>query len=135
MDTGVKLTFKKNERLCSTRLIKEIFEKGSVLNSSLFRIIWIKGTGLPSPAQVAISIPKKAFKHAVTRNLIKRRIREAYRVQKNVLYDFLISRNIQIAFIIVYRQNHVPGFGTVKNAISELIVRLNNRLANEGPQC
>ena len=38
------------------------------------------------PVQILISVPKKRFKHAVDRNRVKRQVREAYRLHKQVLY-------------------------------------------------
>ena len=41
------------------------------------------------PVQILISVPKKRFKHAVDRNRVKRQVREAYRLHKQVLYEAL----------------------------------------------
>jgi ribonuclease P protein component len=66
-------------------------------------VAWIASSIiLPSPAQIAISVPKKSFRLAVTRNLIKRRIREAYRKKKQILYNFLSEEKIQITFVLIW---------------------------------
>ncbi|HBC77410.1 MAG TPA: ribonuclease P protein component, partial [Bacteroidales bacterium] len=68
MDKVERQTFGKNERLCRTKLIDEIFENGSVFHTSLFKVVWIiSSTDLPSRAQVAVSVPKRSFRLAVTR--------------------------------------------------------------------
>jgi len=125
MDKVERQTFGKNERLCRTKLIDEIFENGSVFHTSLFKVVWIiSSIGLPSRAQMAVSVPKRSFRLAVNRNLIKRRIREAYRKKKHLLYSLLESENIQVTFIIIYRNGIVAGYNVIEKAIGELIEKL-----------
>jgi ribonuclease P protein component len=60
----------------------------------------------------------------VTRNLIKRRLREAYRKNKRTLYDHLISQNIQIVFVVIIRGNSVPDYVKVEKSVREMINKL-----------
>ncbi len=98
-----KFTFKKKERLCSQKIIGNLFQKGNSFALFPFRVYWqIITSEQLSPARIAISIPKKKFKKAVDRNLIKRRIKEAYRKNKQNLYFDLKSKNLNIVFILIY---------------------------------
>ena len=86
----IRETFEKSERLCSRKAIEALFETGYIFHNSLFKVVWKKDEGsLPEPAQVAFSVSKRGFKLAVTRNLIKRRLREAYRKNKSPFYEHL----------------------------------------------
>ncbi len=125
-------TFGKTERLCSNKIIKSLFEQGNVLHNSHFKVVWGKPqVVLPSPAQVAFSVSKKGFRRAVVRNLLKRRIREAYRKNKHLLYNFLETEHIQIAFVIILKGTDIPDYFTleksVKDILKKLVFRVNER--------
>jgi ribonuclease P protein component len=115
-------TFDKSERLCSTKVIASLFESGNIFYSSLFKVVWGRSpVTLPGPAQVAFSVSKKGYRLAVTRNLIKRRMREAYRKNKKTLYEHLSSENIQIAFVVILKRNAVPDYLTIEKSMKEMI--------------
>ena len=78
-------TFSKQERLTGKKNIEELFKK-----SSSFHLYPLLFKFIPTDEQhtkVLISVPKKNHKRAVDRNLLKRRIREAYRLNKHILTD------------------------------------------------
>jgi ribonuclease P protein component len=136
MNRGERQTFGKNERLCRTRLINEIFDNGNLFYTTQFKVAWIIcNITLPSPAQVAFSVPKKNFRLAVTRNLLKRRIREAYRKKKQILYNFLSAGNIHIAFVLIYSSNEVADYFTIEKSIDEVIEKLCKVVRHKQEKC
>ena len=86
--------FNKEERLCSKRSLDMLFKNGSSFLLYPFRLTYLfVAEPHRYPAQLVINVAKKRFKHAVDRNLIKRRTREAYRIQKEAqLYPILLNR-------------------------------------------
>jgi ribonuclease P protein component len=116
-------TFKKDERLSSKKLIELLFSKGQSFKFHPFRVVWLRlGQPLPAPVQVLISVSKKTFRHAVDRNFIKRRIREAYRCNKLPFYSFLNASNEYCLLALIYTG---PRMVSSEEAEQKIILVLN----------
>ncbi len=108
-----KNTFKKEERLCSEKLINKLFNNGSSFLFYPFRVVWLPNQDEPQefPVQLVISVSKKRFRKSVDRNLLKRRVREAFRTHKGeLLYPFLREHNIQLLMAINYVGKEILDF-------------------------
>ncbi len=119
-------TFSKSERLCSKKLITAIFEEGYVFHSGVLRIVWLPAPiTLPAPAQVAMIVPKKNIRSAVMRNFIRRRMREAYRKNKFILYDSLVEVNLQLAFALIYKNQEPVDYLKIEECVIGALQTLN----------
>ena len=84
----MKQTLGKQERLKSKILLGKLYKEGSSVKCSPLRMVYIQAEhGSNYPAQVGVSEPKRNFKKAVSRNRIKRLLRETYRKQKQLVYN------------------------------------------------
>ncbi len=117
----------KSERLYLRSSIDKLFAEGKGFMVFPYRVIWrILPDDETQPATVCIMtvVPKKKFRHAVDRNLEKRRLREAYRLTKLPLIDHFAStgRSLAIAFVCVDTAHHP--FPEVQRAMQRIISRL-----------
>ena len=71
------------------------------------------------PCAMAVSVPKRLFKMAVDRNLLKRRIREAFRLNKPHLYRMLEEVHINLQLIIQYQSKEIKGFESIEKAVRQ----------------
>ena len=116
-------TFTKEERLCNKKLIDGLFRNGSSFLVYPFKVSWlISEIEQPYPAQVLFSVPKKRFKSAVDRNLLKRRMREAYRLNKTqFLYLPLTEKDRKIVFSVGYIGKEIADYSLIEKKMLKLL--------------
>lgn len=123
------LTFSRHERLKSRKLIGRLFKEGHSYVAYPLRVLWLPADEMAqaaagfsdAPAQLAISVPKRAFKTAVERNRLKRRIREAYRLNKTAWYEKLNAGDQRIALMLVYVAKEELPFDDIAAGIRKMV--------------
>jgi ribonuclease P protein component len=115
-----KLT--KNERLHSQKLIKELFDKGSSFFLYPFKVIVMEtDSGDSETYQVLFSVSKKKVKKAVQRNLVKRRMKEAYRLNKQILPD---HPNTKKTIALIYVSSEIATFQVIQNKLRKILTTI-----------
>ncbi len=123
-------TFSKGERLTKKQHIDALFQSEEAFVCYPFRVLYCNlATEIKTyPTEILISIPKRRIKLAVNRNLLKRRTREAYRLQKSDLYNFLLPKNNSFAVGIVYIADEIVSYEDIYKAMGSIISELKKRL-------
>tara|TARA_X000000368_G_C22720196_1_gene574986 strand:+ start:259 stop:633 length:375 start_codon:yes stop_codon:yes gene_type:complete len=121
--------FPKNQKLCNVKSIERLFENGESLYEKPFRIIYnIDNNNEDVFVKALIVVPKKRVRLASDRNVIKRRVKEAYRLQKSELEKYLKSKNHQINLAIIYQKHKILDFKLIEEKIKLLLSRLKEEL-------
>jgi ribonuclease P protein component len=118
----MRFTFPKKEKLVGDKIIKELFDKGSSFYLFPFKV-YVKPNKDSSKQfhQVLFSVPRKSFKRAVDRNLLKRRMRESYRLNKNLLPE---TPNLLIAYI--YNAKEILTFAQIQERLIKTFNRFDH---------
>ncbi len=125
-------TFGKDEKLCSRRLIDQLYAEGHRLMAFPYSVQWMSVEGgkvVESPSghlacQVMIVAPKRKFHHAVDRNRVRRLTRECWRTRKELLYEFLDGQGMSIVLSLVYIHNEIMTFDQLGHKMDKLIAAL-----------
>ncbi len=119
MDENTCNTLPKKERLCGKTSISLLLAKGKHGNVPNMRYLFMRNTG-KEQNRILISVPKKLFKRAVKRNLLKRRIRESYRKQK---HNLTMEGGLDVLFM--YSTKEILSYQEIYDAIGLIIERIN----------
>ena len=127
--TGCRYTLSKAERLSSKRYVDRLFLNGQSFIAYPLRVVYLPiEEVLGVPASFLVSVPKKKFKRAVKRNLIKRQVREAYRVHKQELYDSLVLSGKQLLVAFIYLDKEIVSFPEIEKAMTKAIRLLQEKV-------
>jgi ribonuclease P protein component len=119
-------TFKKEERLCNKKLIDGLFHNGSSFLCYPYRVSWLLAdTEQQFPVQIVFSVAKKRYKRAVDRNLVKRRMREAYRLNKQLLiYNVLNGAGKKLVLSVSYIGKEISPYNFFEKKMLKLLTQL-----------
>ena len=113
MDAPLRHTLPKAERLSGKTAIAALLEKGRYVTAGCLRVCYCVDNALEH-SRILVSVPKKSFKRAVKRNLLKRRIRESYRLQKD-----LLPVPVDIAFL--YQDREVLSYDAIFASVAGVL--------------
>ena len=106
----------KSERLCGFSEVAALMERGERSGAGCLRCRFMPNS--LDYNRILVSVPKRFFKRAVKRNLLKRRLREAYRTQKSILGP----SSTDILFL--YNSKEINDFQTIKEEVAEILKKV-----------
>ena len=153
-------TLSKSERLKSYKRIRILFAQGQKfkvfplviyfllrfedVERRLGDVNLVEGLSLPAEGrggeevegvlQMGVSVGKRHFKSAVDRNLLKRRIREAYRKQKGELKETLSASGISMDIFFVYSNARISDYAEIELAMQQGLTVLIEKIKTKTPK-
>lgn len=131
MSAAEKFTLSKEERICSKKLINELFTgNGRSMTAFPLRVVFMKRTIIDDQPRAAmlVSVPKRYFKHAVDRNRVKRQVREAFRRNKSIITQNLTDDHEAVAMAFVWLTDEKFPSSEVENRMVRLLTRISECL-------
>jgi len=119
-------TLPRSERLRTLGAIRRLFESGESGFVYPFRYVWFAESDDRLSAEVLFSVPKKYHKRAVRRNLLRRRTKEAYRRNKELLAEG--GKRAAVDMALVYSSKEVVPYETVEHALRRILQQIARRM-------
>ena len=112
-------TFPKKHKLKSSKDIKSLFEDGRSITKYPIKLLWLPAAH--PETKTGFAVAKRNFKSAVTRNKIKRLMREVYRLEKQEIMD---KSNVVFNLLFIYIGKDVVDFKTINKAMLASLLKL-----------
>ncbi len=113
-------SFSKTQKLKSRKTIARLFDEGKTVTKFPIKVFYLPQQD-HLENQAAFAVPKRNFKLAISRNRIKRQLREAYRLKKETLES---NTNTKFALLFLYLgKTNVP-YAQIEKAVTVLLKKL-----------
>ncbi|HAN77953.1 MAG TPA: ribonuclease P protein component [Bacteroidales bacterium] len=116
----------KNQKLKSFKVIGNLFQGGNSFIAYPFKVVWLYNESDTRFFRFSVSVPKRKYKRAVDRNLIKRKIREAYRLNKAVLQADYHGKLAD--FMVIYIASADAEYLVFENAMKIALTKLRKKI-------
>lgn len=125
----MSFSYPKKEKLKSQKLIEQLFSEGKSVSAYPLRMVYLK-TNFEEDTQfkTGVSVSKRNFKNAVDRNHIKRLLREAYRLNKTVYFNNILS---SYALMILYLGKDGTDFDSVDTKMKQLLDAFSKKVSQD----
>lgn len=118
----------KYEKLCSRTAINKIFQGGKSAICYPLRAAFSIVEQETTPSQFLVTIPKKKIRKAVNRVLLRRRVREAYRLNRNLLIPYLQEKGISIKIAFIYLSDEISDYALIEDKMKTLLTKTINNI-------
>ncbi|MDR2834897.1 MAG: ribonuclease P protein component [Bacteroidales bacterium] len=109
--------------------INDLFVKGERISGNLLNVFVIQNKQeTDAEIKIFISVPKKKIKKAHNRNLIKRRIKEAIRLNLREIKELCVENRIVLHLGFVYTKFTIEKFGSIQNDIIQYLNKIQSNL-------
>ena len=120
-------TLPRAERLRTLGAIRRLFESGESGFVYPFRYVWFAEADDRMSAEVLFSVPKKFHKRANRRNLLRRRAKEAYRLNKRLLLAEG-GKTAAVDVALIYSSKEELSYKTISHAVRKVLESVVERL-------
>ncbi|HBG69741.1 MAG: hypothetical protein A2W93_09875 [Bacteroidetes bacterium GWF2_43_63] len=114
----------RKERIKGTTQPSLLFHNGSVFNEPPLLCRFISAKADCGGIQVLLAVPKKRLKRAVDRNRVRRRMREAWRLNVGALRDKCLNESVLLQVGLYYQSGEILPYSVIESKIKSLIQRL-----------
>ena len=118
----------KSERLSSLTAVRRLFADGASGFVYPFRYMVLKSESTTPSVEVLFSVPKRNHKRANKRNTLKRRMREAYRLNNEALHAAIKEQGKELDIAIVYSTKDLLPYKTIENAVRKILAEVVGRM-------